>query len=156
MSKSFLTLGMAERQPGSGEYNILAMNMDDYKIVCIDLKGSQIITPDGKKIFWDIGKVTEVDGIVRDETQVNDNIVYLVKGEARLSDESVNLKEILEDQRIDYVDFERDRNLVGCIVSPFKVLKIETVSTGIKKNYLTMSFRNDAKRERKLLNKDYR
>ena len=108
MSYDFLTLGLAERQPGSGEFNVLAMKMSDEQIVCLELKKEQIIKNTGEYV-WDIGKKTRVEGYIKKPDSRN-NVIYYPSGKMTLLPEEIDLKELLEDKKTDFLGFINDTN----------------------------------------------
>ena len=156
MANDFLALSISEKQPGTGKFNVIAMDTFRYRLYPIRLKKNEIISSDGR-IIWDVGRITTAESVEMESESTTDsrNFECVVKN-CRLSDEPVNLKRILEENSTDYQDFLNSPNMRFAIVKAREVLSIQLEKRTEDERptcRIRVSFGsyND-----KLLNKDYR
>ncbi len=159
MEYSFLSLAMTETKPGTGDFNVIAMDMHSYKLIPIKLSKNEIITPGGQ-VIWDVGRITVVDRVQRYVNYETDprNVVY-VASNCRLSEEGVNLKRILE-ENISSADV-----FYSSPSGRFAIVKVNDVSQllverrsieAMPQCKMTVSISGSKRAYKTLLNKDYR
>ena len=158
MPASYVSLGITEAQPGTGNFKIEAINVRTLTIDTLNLTKDQIREKNGIS-HWDLGYLTEVDCVQKSDDKKN--ITYSILGKSVLK-EKVNLKEWLEDNLSDLDDFLANRNNTSCIIKVEHVDEIEVNrklynSQSVIKCRLAITCKSKSGiKNTTLLNKDYR
>lgn len=156
----YLSLALSETTPGTGKFNLIAMDMDRYELVPLSLQKSEIITPGGE-IFWDLGRMTAVGKSDKcTEKRTDPRNVSVKPQECHLLPDSVNLRGLLEENLSDATQFFMDHSPENrfAIVKASKVVEIRSGHSkydGTLKCRMKLQLKG-LNETSQLLNKDYR
>jgi hypothetical protein len=154
-----ITLGIAELERGSDDFNIITMDMHSQNIGPINVARDEIISRSGK-VFWDIGFLTTLTEGWEGQIDRNANIQYTVRGETAIGENQLGqLKKILEAKSKKPAAFFNNEKLQSGVVKVSRVEEIYTRSNeSERRHYMRVHIKGMPADEKPklILNKDYR
>lgn len=147
----YITLAIRETNPNN--FAVLALDVKQDEIRSFALKHAEIIDKSGR-VFWDIGKETEVEEVSHDVCR-NGNVEWHAAGRVKLGkDKTRELKQIFEKKSVRCPSFFKNNDEKFAVAKVIELVDI-SVEPGGEKSYMRVKIDGD-KQERTLLNKDYR
>lgn len=147
----FITLAMTETR--KNQFAVLALDVGSEQIYSFDLEYADIVDKSGR-IFWDIGKETEVERVIPvGSSKVN--MQYHAEGRVVLGrDRTKDLKPIFEKEASVCRLFFYDKNETFAVAKMARLHDLTFVPDK-GKSYMRLEIKGD-RREKIMLNKDYR
>lgn len=153
---NLLTLAISESKPHSGEYKIVALDIQNMQFYDMDLKLEEISK--GNQKLWDIGGVTSVDRL-EITYNYNNNLLYHPEGNIKFvkSYSRRELKNVFKKNSIELKKFYQEDITHAIIRIDYldDILKPFYDNEGVFKSYIKVTAQGYQKRER-ILNKDLR
>lgn len=154
MAIKLLTLAITETKPRTGEFHVIALEMDSKTIIAINLQKEEIVSKSGV-IYWDIGYITIVEDC-RLISPGQKNKVYKSSGTQLGENYLKNLSGLLDSMSKSGPEFFQNTNKTFAVVKVKNLRNITNeITQDVFKSRISVEIAGVDKVQT-LLNKDYR